>query len=118
MKTSKRQQRYKSNKTAKVGALIKCPVCGEIFAKRSYQQAFCCTECKDKYWNQKRTDNGYFHRYNAEHEERLTRIGIDITHEMYADLCLGDDECESMAQITMDEDSAQVREAMGIYDDW
>ena len=93
---------YKANKAAKVGETIKCTYCGTPFVKKSYQQAFCCTECKDKWWNQKRRDNGYFRRYNLEHPERLERVGIDIERD--ADLCLGDPEWESLAQITIDKE--------------
>ena len=102
MKKKNKVKRYDLNKQAKVGTEIVCPVCGERFIKKSYQQAFCCTECKDRYWNQKRKGNGYFKAYNMAHPERLERLGIDIENGMYADLCLGDDECESLAQITLD----------------
>ena len=104
-----RNKKYNDNKAAKVGQEIVCPVCGKHFIKRSYQQAFCCGLCKDKYHNQRRKDNGYFRRYNIEHPERLERVGIDIDKECYdaADLCLGDCECESLAQITLSEDAAQ-----------
>ena len=51
---------YTFNKTAKVGTTIVCPICGETFSKRQYAQAFCCSRCKDKYWNLK-------------HPERLNR---------------------------------------------
>lgn len=66
---------YKFNKTAKVGAIIVCPICGETFSKRQYAQAFCCTDCKDKYWNKKgdRHSSGYYSDYNKEHPERLNR---------------------------------------------
>ena len=93
-------KRYDINKQAKVGEELICPICGHRFKKKSYQQAFCSTFCKDKYWNQKRKDNGYFRQYNLEHPERLERIGFN--KELTADLCLGDDECESLAQITLD----------------
>ena len=91
---------YKNNKSAKVGTEIECPVCHKRFIKKSYQQAFCCKDCKDKFWNRTRKSNGYFSRYNAEHTERLERVGIYL--DVYADNCLGDDECESLAQITID----------------
>ena len=91
---------YKNNKSAKVGTEIECPVCHKRFIKKSYQQAFCCKDCKDKFWNRTRKSNGYFSRYNAEHPERLERVGIYL--DDYANNCLGDDECESLAQITID----------------
>lgn len=66
---------YKFNKTAKVGTTIVCPICGETFSKRQYAQAFCCSECKDKYWNTNsdRHSKGYYTKYNKEHPERLNR---------------------------------------------
>lgn len=49
------QERYKLNKSLKVGQECVCPSCGTIFTKDNYQQAFCKsktkTKCKDKYWN-------------------------------------------------------------------
>ena len=49
------KQRYKINKSSKVGEEIQCPSCGTKFIKNNYQQAFCKsrsgTKCKDKYWN-------------------------------------------------------------------
>jgi ribosomal protein L37AE/L43A len=99
---------YKNNKSAKVGTEIECPVCHKRFIKKSYQQAFCCGECKVKFWNRTRKSNGYFSRYNAEHPERLERIGINV--DDYADNCLGDDECESLAQITIDKECIEERE--------
>ena len=91
---------YKENKLAAVGTEIECPVCHKRFIKKYYQQAFCDFMCKNNFWNRTRKSNGYFSRYNAEHPERLERIGIDP--EKYADLCLGDDECESLGRISLD----------------
>jgi hypothetical protein len=99
-KTNKVMGLYKDNKSAKVGTQIECPVCHKKFVKKYYQQAFCCTEHKEKFWNNTRKSNGYFKRYNLEHPERLERIGINT--DMYCDDCLGDPECESLAQITLD----------------
>lgn len=49
------KERYKLNKSTKVGEECICPSCGAKFIKTSYQQAFCKTKsgtkCKDKYWN-------------------------------------------------------------------
>jgi predicted nucleic acid-binding Zn ribbon protein len=98
----KRNVRYNTNKAAKVGTEIICPVCGKHFIKKYYQQAFCSTECKDKYWNQKRKGNGYFKQYNKDHPERLERIGIDLDYEDDCLYALGDPENESLAQITLD----------------
>lgn len=100
----KKIKRYDINKSAKVGTEIICPVCGKRFIKKSYQQAFCSTECKDKYWNHKRKCNGYFKQYNIEHPERLERIGIDIDIDAEIDCCIGDPDYEALAQITIDPD--------------
>jgi predicted nucleic acid-binding Zn ribbon protein len=100
--TKKKNKRYNINKSAKVGTEIICPVCGKRLIKKSYQQAFCSTECKDKYWNNKRKCNGYFKQYNIEHPERLERIGINIDADL--DCYIGDPEYESLAQITIDPD--------------
>ena len=104
----KKAKKYDINKAAKVGSEITCPVCGCTFIKKSYQQAFCCTSCKDSYHNQRRKDNGYFRRYNIEHPERLARVGLDLDFD--ADTCLGDDECESLAQITLSRDADQFND--------
>ena len=103
----KNAKRYDINKQAKVGEEIICPVCGSHFVKRSYQQAFCCILCKDKYNNQRRKDNGYFKRYNLAHPERLERAGIST--EFDADICLGDDD-EGLAQITLDPECREDEE--------
>lgn len=43
------------NRAAKIGTTIKCPTCGRLFVKKSYQQVFCRNKgrnnCKDRYWN-------------------------------------------------------------------
>lgn len=66
---------YELNKAAKVGEQITCPVCGTVFNKKQYSQAFCCKECKDSYWNKKgdRHKEGYYSDYNMKHPERLER---------------------------------------------
>ena len=76
MAISKRKQRYLDNKKAKCGEVIICPICGEEFKKKQYSQAFCCTQCKDKYHNDKgdRHDVFYYSEYNRKHPERLERI--------------------------------------------
>lgn len=48
------QMQYSTNKQASVGEDIKCPICGKVFTKKQYSQAFCCIECKNDYWNLKR----------------------------------------------------------------
>lgn len=72
-----RQKQYKENKAAKVGIEITCPICGEVFIKKQYSQAFCCSQCKDTYWNAKgdRHANGYYEDYdNARPERRKRRV--------------------------------------------
>lgn len=72
-KPSKRQETYLQNKKAKVGNEIVCPICGQTFTKRQWQQAFCCNDCKNKYWNAKgdRHSSGYYEEYDLEHPSRL-----------------------------------------------
>jgi len=66
---------YLINKAAKVGDNIVCPICGNEFKKKSYQQAFCSSDCKNEYWNLKgdRHKKGYYRKYNMAHPERLDR---------------------------------------------
>ena len=46
---------YEVAKATKTGSECKCPGCGSMFTKKSYQQAFCSNKgrnnCKDRYWN-------------------------------------------------------------------
>ncbi len=51
---------YKTNKEAKVHEIIECPVCHTKFEKIQWSQAFCCTQCKDKFHNMQCKDR---HRY-------------------------------------------------------
>ena len=71
------KDRYLKNKEAKTGETIKCPICGEVFTKKHYAQAFCCKECKDRYWNSLKSnrhkDKKYYRKYNMSHPERLDR---------------------------------------------
>lgn len=79
MGKSNRQKQYESNKGSAVGTTIICPVCGTSFYKRTYQQAFCCSDCKNKFWNAKgdrHKDKDYQKKYNMAHPERLERVGI------------------------------------------
>lgn len=53
--------------------------------------------------------NGYFRKYNAEHPERLVRIGIDLETCGYNSVMyLGDPEWESLAQITLVPDCEEI----------
>ena len=42
---------YKKAKDAKAGDNIICTVCGTKFTKKTYNQAFDKSKCKDRYWN-------------------------------------------------------------------
>ena len=59
MKKKRKKGLYTTNKEAKVGDTIECPICHTKFVKRQYSQAFCCSQCKDRFWNAK----GDRHRY-------------------------------------------------------
>lgn len=73
------KERYKRNKSAKVGDELICPSCGTTFVKEHYQQAFCKTKggtvCKDKYWNtvtpEKRCNTTRISPANAAYMERM-----------------------------------------------
>ena len=94
----KQKAQYQANKAAKVGSEIVCPICGTTFIKRQWQQAFCCSECKNKYWNSKgdRHKAGYYEEYDAARPERQKRrelygsnrivsIGGELTPRMRED---------------------------------
>lgn len=55
------ERRYKINRKAKVGDKIICagPRCGKKFTKKYYQQCFCCTRCKDQFWNRREAYFGF-----------------------------------------------------------
>lgn len=55
---------YKTNKGAKIGTIIECPVCHKKFKKIQYSQAFCCGKCKDKYHNRHDGDRHIYSNYN------------------------------------------------------
>ena len=61
MSKKKKKGLYRSNKEAKVGETIECPVCHTKFIKRQYSQAFCCGHCKDRFHNMRCKDR---HKYN------------------------------------------------------
>ena len=78
MKKNKRKLQYEANKDAKVGEEITCPICSQKFIKRQYSQAFCCSKCKDGYWNAKgdRHRAGYYKKYDNKHPERKLRRAL------------------------------------------
>ena len=70
----KKEERYIENKQAKVGIELRCPGhgCGNTFVKKSYQQAFCCTKCKDSFWNKRTEFYGYRKQVDIPKEEPST----------------------------------------------
>lgn len=70
----KKEERYIENKQAKVGTELRCPGhgCGNTFVKKSYQQAFCCTKCKDAFWNKRTEFYGYRKQVDIPKEEPTT----------------------------------------------
>jgi ribosomal protein L37AE/L43A len=78
MAKSKRKITYETNKKAKVGDEIVCPICSQKFVKRQYSQAFCCGSCKDAFWNAKgdRHSAGYYEKYDNKHPGRKLRRAL------------------------------------------
>ena len=78
MAKSKRKITYETNKKAKVGDEIVCPICSQKFVKRQYSQAFCCGSCKDAFWNAKgdRHSVWYYEKYDNKHPERKLRRAL------------------------------------------
>lgn len=78
MAKSKRRITYETNKNAKVGDEIICPICGAKFVKRQYSQAFCNGKCKDAFWNAKgdRHSTDYYEKYDNKHPERKLRRAL------------------------------------------
>lgn len=72
MNKPKINKQYLYNKEAAVGKNLICPICGTSFVKKQYSQAFCCKDCKNKFWNKKgdRHREGYYGEYNEKHPER------------------------------------------------
>lgn len=101
-KISKRKERYNTNKASKIGDECVCPICSAKFTKKHYAQAFCCTKCKDAYWNAKKDRHraGYYKEYDDKHPERKLRrvlYSMDILNardeaEMEARLALVSDD--------------------------
>ena len=76
-KISQRQKQYLANKEAKTGEEIICPICKETFIKKQYSQTFCCSQCKDTYWNAKgdrHSDYDYYRKYNNKSSNKSERI--------------------------------------------
>lgn len=60
---------YRTNKEAKVHEIIECPVCHTKFEKIQWTQAFCCSQCKDKFHNMRCKDR---HRYAESYDDGMT----------------------------------------------
>jgi len=77
-KMTTRKRTYISNKEASVGKMITCPICGTVFKKIQYSQAFCNRKCKDTYWNAKgdRHEPGYYEDYDNRHPKRMKRRAL------------------------------------------
>lgn len=81
MSKKKKKGLYRSNKEAKVGETIECPVCHNKFIKRQYSQAFCCGHCKDRFHNmrckdrRKYNDSGDDNPYDSFSDEAMD-LGI------------------------------------------
>lgn len=42
---------YQNAKQAKVGEILTCPTCATSFRKKTYNQCFCSSGCRDTFWN-------------------------------------------------------------------
>lgn len=70
----KKKGLYRSNKEAKVGEIIECPVCHTRFKKIQWAQAFCCGHCKDMFWNRQNpipSNSGELKSQSSDNERRL-----------------------------------------------
>ena len=74
--------RYLLNKSLKVKADCVCPICGQHFTKRQYSQAFCCSTCKDTYWNARRPMSKARERY-------LNRLALTYYEHPFSSDALG-----------------------------
>ena len=91
MNKSKINKQYLYNKKSHVGTNLICPICGISFVKKQYSQAFCCNECKNKFWNKKgdRHRAGYYAEYNEKHPDRghyIKQLKHDIGNLYYDQL--------------------------------
>ena len=77
-KITKRKERYLANKALRVGDICVCPICGKEFTKTHYAMAFCCSKCKDAFWNAKKDRHraGYYEEYDNKHPERKLRRAL------------------------------------------
>ena len=50
---TRKSSAYVKAKNAKVGETITCANCGKKIIKKTYQQKFCCDNCKNKYHNRR-----------------------------------------------------------------
>lgn len=73
---------YKMCKHSEVGEEMRCPGCGKIITKKSYQHKFCNQQCKDHYWNtvdprKKNRHNppSHYRKYNVGEKSYANRLG-------------------------------------------
>lgn len=99
----KSKLQYEANKSAKVGTEITCPICKTKFVKRQYSQVFCCSKCKDDYWNAKgdRHSAGYYKKYDNKHPERKLRRAL---YSMNVTNARDEDEIEARMALVNDPD--------------
>ena len=100
---TQRKKAYITNKGKKIGDKCICPICGKEFIKKTYAHAFCCTKCKDAFWNAKKDRHraGYYEEYDNKHPERKIRralYSMDVLNARDAD------ELEARMALATDED--------------
>ena len=87
-----RRMIYNEMKLRNVGDSCSCPVCGDTFVKRQWQQAFCSAKCKNWFWNKAgdRHSDGYAERYAervVEKGNEFLRKEIEKRPHWYFDEC-------------------------------
>ena len=102
-KISKRKERYNTNKSLKVGDVCICPICNKEFTKTHYAQAFCCTKCKDAFWNAKKDRHraSYYKEFDDKHPERKIRRAL---YSMNIINARDEDEMEARLALVTDDD--------------
>jgi len=73
---------YKMCDLTKVGGEMRCPGCGEIIIKKTYQHKFCGQQCKDRYWNtvdprkkNRKNSSSHYRKYNVGEKSYASRLG-------------------------------------------
>ena len=88
------KQLYKTNKKAKVGEFIECPVCHTKFKKVQWSQAFDNIICKNTYHNKKqpnRHKNGrrYYREYNYKRDNHTNLSRVEDDYDLLEDSNFG-----------------------------